>query len=514
MRDLTKDPSQLYVEENVQTFIDNVVIHSSGYVTRRWHQPEKCGDAPVIQRDRPWEHIPYFTYSNYAVLRDPEDGRFKCWYEDKNLLANAPSGAQTHYFNSRQCYAQSADGILWEKPALDVVEEDGRKTNVVLGGGDYGSVHSMSVVMDPHAATPQEKYRALWTHRSPKGKAFNRIECGHSADGIHWRLYEALPSFGLAGARLDDVSVLFYDEDSREFVQNTRHFLKGGGGASAPRGGMHHFASTGQRRVWQSRSHDFLNWSELVLVAAPDPEVDNLDEQYYGMAQFKLGNVWLATMGVFHMTDNTMDVRLMTSRDGLRWKPTNKSQSFLAPRGEGFWDTYMVSLVSPPIPVGDELYFYHGGTSSHHDWWLWDNIDHPEAKNASQTRYGLGLAKLRLDGYVGLYANQYRKGHVRTQAMMSRGTELVINAKCAPGGSIRVEVRDNFDNVLAPCAAESCDPFTGDSVAHTMTWKGDPTIPVKDWRRLEFVLDDAELFSFRFAESVEDTHVQAPDAYR
>ncbi|MFH0964129.1 MAG: hypothetical protein V2A58_08965, partial [Planctomycetota bacterium] len=417
MQDMTRDPSQLHVAENVQTFLDNVAIHSCGYVTRRWHTPEKRAEGPVIQKDRPWEHVTYFTYSNYAVLRDEEDGLFKCWYEDLNvgLRAKAPGGMREH--SSRQLYAQSTDGIHWEKPELGIVVEGGRKTNVVLGGGDYGTAHSTSVVIDPHPPTREEKFRALWTHRSEKGKRYDRIACGHSADGIHWKLYPEPPAFGMSGARLDDVTVLFYDRDAREFVQNTRHFLKGGGAASTPRGGLHHFASTGQRRVWQCRSHDFLHWSEPVLVVAKDWDLDNLDDEFYGMAQYRLGNMWLATVGVFHHTENTMEVQLLASRDGIRWGRTAKLQPFLAPRGEGFWDTHMVSIVSPPIEVGDELWFYHGGTNSHHDWWLYDNIDHAESKDPSTVRYCLGLARLRRDGYVGLYATRYREGRVNTQGL-------------------------------------------------------------------------------------------------
>ncbi|MFH0964094.1 MAG: hypothetical protein V2A58_08775, partial [Planctomycetota bacterium] len=131
----------------------------------------------------------------------------------------------------------------------------------------------------------------------------------------------------------------------------------------------------------------------------------------------------------------------------------------------------------------------------------YDNIDHAESKDPSTVRYCLGLARLRRDGYVGLYATRYREGRVNTQGLMSAGTKLIINARCAPGGSVRVEVCDNFDEALEPCTFANCDPMTGDSVAHTVTWKGSAEIPVRDWRKLRFALRDAELFSFRFVGS-------------
>ena len=516
MRDLTFDSTNLYVRDMVQTFIDSVVIESAQDVTRRWHTPEKLGDEPVLKRDKPWEHVTYFTYSNYAVLLDPEDGLFKCWYEDLEQIPGSFAKSHVGHY-SRQLYAESEDGVHWVKPEFDVVEVDGRKTNIVLGSKEYGEVHSTSVVIDPHPTGREDRFRALFSHMwEDEAGSANRIECAHSADGIHWTIYDELPRFGMSGAQLNDVSVLFYDEDAREFVQNTRHFLQWAGdidlrnpinrssflGPVEP----HNPLTYNQRRMWQTRSHDFIHWSELVPVAATDDE-DNLDESYYGMAQFKLGNLYLGTVGVLRAVDNEMDVQLLSSRDGIRWTNTNKRQPFLAPRGGGYWDAYMNSLSSPPIEVGDELYFFHGGTSAHHDWWLCDgeDLDLPESDLPGNVAYGLGLAKLRKDGYAGLYANRVREGIVVTRGVISLGTKLVINARCAPGGQIRVEIASRKDEVLGDCTKENCDPFTGDSTAHTVTWRGDSRIPAGQveetyWRKIRFFLREAELFSFRLVD--------------
>jgi hypothetical protein len=175
----------------------------------------------------------------------------------------------------------------------------------------------------------------------------------------------------------------------------------------------------------------------------------------------------------------------------------------------------MVTLTTPPIEMNDELWFFHGGTDFHHDWWLVggrEGIDHPEAKDplGCGAQFGMGLATLRQDGYAGLYANKYREGMVVTRALISLGTKLVINAKCAPAGSIRAEVVNRFDEVIGECTKQNSDPFTGNSVAHTVTWQGNPTIPAGRghglyWRKIRFYLRDAELFSFRFSDPLEDT---------
>ena len=505
VRDLSKDPTQLYVKENVQTFVDNVTIYSTKNVTRRWYRPQRHSAGPVIQRDRPWEHIPYFTLSNYCVLRDPEDGLLKCWYEDLELIAHTAFAAGVYH--SRQLYAESEDGIHWNKPDFGIVTENGHGTNIVLGAGagGAGEVHSMNVVIDPRPPSGEHRFRALFTNRG-SGETLGRnrlIEAAHSSDGMHWHVYDEKPSFGMSYQRLEDVTMPFYDEESREFVQNTRHFLMETGAFGAPYGGLHHFASCEKRRVWQCRSHDFIHWSEPVLVAAPDDE-DNLDELYYGLCQYKLGSVYLGTMGLFHQVDNEVSVRLLTSRDGIRWAQTANRQAFFSPRGEGYFDAHMVQLAAPPIDMGDELWFYYGASSTHHDWWLWgpaENMDHPEARDPSLVKYCLAIATLRRDGYASLYANRYREGILETQSLISSGGQLVVNARCNRGGSIRVAVCDQYNQVVEPCTEEGCDPFTGDCVAHTMTWKGSPVIPVRRWRKLRFYLRDAELFSFRFAET-------------
>jgi hypothetical protein len=519
MRDLSRDSSQLYVQDGVQTFLDNVLIESSQDTTRRWHKPQRYADEPVIKKDRPWEHSLYFTYSNHQVVRDPQDGLFKCWYED---LEGPDEARSSQHFNmfARQLYAESEDGVNWRKPELDVYSVDGRKTNIVMGDDDYGQVHSAAYVIDPHPGTPEQRFRVIYSHMWDRGPdRGHRTACAYSPDGIHWRPYEQLPMMGRCGSHLGDVSTLYYDPDARDFVQITRHFLQGSAPSnpSNPRNPRnpsfngphepHNFASYSQRRLWLCRSHDFLHWSEPVVIAAADDEEDNLDESFYGMPLYKLGTLYLGTVGVLHQVDNTMDVQLLMSRDMLRWQRTAKREPFLAPRGAGYWDAYMVSMVSAPIEVGDELWFYHGGTRYHHDWWLAgprEKLDHPEPKNPLGSGYALGLATLRKDGFAGLYANPLREGIVCTRPMSGVGQKLVINAKCAPGGYVRVEVVDRHDEIVPSCSKDHCDRFGGDSVKHTVTWKGKPLIghaPDERGRqvcKLRFFLRDAELFSFRF----------------
>jgi hypothetical protein len=521
MRDLSRDSTHLYVKDKVQTFVDNLILESVTDVTRRWYSPQRHSEAPVLRKDRSWEVLPYIQCANFTVIRDPEDGLFKCWYEamvgepDPKLMALG--------MESRLLYAVSEDGLHWRKPELDVVIVDGEKTNILMGDSRYGGVHAMTVLLDPHPGRENERFKGIFTRMWDANRQ-RQIACAHSPDGLHWQVYEEPPVIGMGGARLCDVHLLFYDEDARQYVVNTRHFLMTAGATrisfnrdetfSRPYE-PDNFASYSQRRIWQMRSSDFIHWSEPVLVAAADEEEDNLDESFYGLVQYNLGTLHLAPVCVFSAVDNTMEVQLLHGRDGLRWKRAMKRRAFLAPRGEGHWDAYMVSIVNPPIEVGDELRFYYGGSSFHHDWWLVgkrEGIDHPETLDplGCGAEFALGLASLRKDGYAGLQANKYRQGIIVTRPLISLGSKLSINARCAPGGSIRVEVLNRFGEVLDECTKDNCDPFTGDSTDHTVTWKGDPVIPAGRgqmlyWRKLKIHLRDAELFSFRFFDPVDDT---------
>jgi hypothetical protein len=404
-----------------------------------------------------------------------------------------------------------------------------------MGSKEYGQVHSATVVLDPHTTSPEERFKCLYTHywENSDEDYGHRIACAYSGDGIQWKVQPQEPIMGSCGARLGDVSVMYYDENAREFIQNTRH-IKQTSGVRNPRNPRNHksfnkpyephnFASFGERRIWQSRSHDFVHWSEPILILACDDEEDNLDEAFYGMAQSKVGPVHLATVGLLHKVENTMDVHLMFSRDGLRWHRTDKRQPFLAPRGEGNWDAYMVSMVSPPILMGDDLWFFHGGADHHHDWSMAgprEGLDHPETKNPKDAMFGLGLATLRKDGYAGLKANHLREGVVVTRFLRETGNELIINGKCEKGGSIHVEIVDVEDNPIDYCTKENCDPLTSDSVNYKVTWKGNQAIPNKrdigyypdtnsfdvgrspdgNAVKLRFYIKGAELFSFQFTD--------------
>ena len=109
-----------------QLFVDDDLVARVRNVKRTQHIPRKHPANPLIQRDRPWEVVPYFRINTFNVVRDPDDGWFKCWYEDYYDYfginkANVLQG-------NRLYFARSRDGISWEKPALGKYATNGTAT--------------------------------------------------------------------------------------------------------------------------------------------------------------------------------------------------------------------------------------------------------------------------------------------------------------------------------------------------------------------------------------------------
>ena len=230
------------------------------------------------------------------------------------------------------------------------------------------------------------------------------------------------------------------------------------------------------------------------------------------MRPFRLGGHWIGFLGVFHQVSNTSTVELVHSRDGRSWERLAPTHDWIGLGEPGSWSANQIG-VPRIVDVGDdETWVYFGGATSQHDQWYADDqeaLHDPSARTRSDHRYALGIGRLRRNGFVSVGAGETREGMVATQPFMSDGDRLVINAACGPGGYLKVEVRDARDCVLPGRGLDDSDTFTGDSIRHTVTWRGDANLPLPNdadsgtvytrfipHRRLRFVMRNAELYSF------------------
>lgn len=511
------DSTMLLIGNTPQYFFDNILFEQIQDVTKTTHSPVK-EPGPILQKDRPWENVPYFTVNGWTVLRDEGSDGFKCWYEDWGInpgevdpAAAAPGRDRPNlgFLGSRLCYAHSDDGIHWEKPTLDYLEEGGEKTNVVFGCEDYQRSESSSVFFDPLEENPKKKYKTFYGHFAPSGHV---VTVAYSPDGICWTPSGETPKFGDLGEGLGDCYTVVADLDSRTYRCTCRHkgILAVHHDNRRPHTPSVFFhptyprdaARANKRRVFQAVSNDLIHWSNPQCILSPDDDVENLDETFYGMTQIRMGQGHLGFLNTIQEVSNTLSVRLVYSRDGWTWCHLNKGQPWLVPNSDS-WDRCMVNLSSPPIAVGEELYVFHGGAKNHHDWWisgLSEGLDVPEAGDLNEVRYGLGIAKMRRDGFVSVDAGPVREGIIITRALRTEGRVLVLNAACGDGGYIDIEATDENENVFDGCARGDCNTFTGDNTRASISWRGKTKIPHEGHLRLRFFMRDASLYSFTMTE--------------
>ena len=487
-----------------QLFIDDDVIAVVKNVTRRQHQPRKHPANPMIRRDKPWEVTTYFRSSSYNVIWDSEYEHYKCWYADfyEYFHPGAPS-------RERLYYAESKDGLNWEKPALGKQVMDGHDTNAVFNP-DRKMIDCPYIMLDPTESDPQRRYKLVYFNidHGARGGGPGGLNMSYSHDGIEWTDFEGNPL--IAGWRSDG-QILNYDPEDRKYVLWGRFGGTSGGSAHPDHDSWFAPVWPGRpegvwgtrRRIYRTESADLVTWSDPELLLDPGDDY-NLDDGLYMFVTWRAGEIHLGLVNVLHQVDNTTEMYLLHSRDGREWKRFLDHRPFIPRGGDGAFDQLGAECTNLPLVVGDELWFYYGGMNVHHDWWIFSadkRPDVPEAHDWELAKNGhfLNLATLRLDGYVSLDAT-VREGWIETKPVFSTGAHLFINGRCQDNGFIKVEVMDTWNNVWDEYKRDKCDAFTGDAVRHQVSWSGRDTVnEVPGAVKLRFHLQNAELYSFQFA---------------
>ncbi len=184
-------------------FLDASVVEEKEGLERRFHALEKHPANPVLIADRPWETGKAVSgpYLYGTVLKQGD--RLRMWYQ----LINR---------GNHVGYAESKNGLHWNKPELGIIEHDGsRRNNLVVSAADReatgGECHNPSVIHCPWQPDPERRY-ALFGFDTGEG----RPRVAFSADGLRWRY---APDAGKDGLfRSSDVVNFFRDHERERFV--------------------------------------------------------------------------------------------------------------------------------------------------------------------------------------------------------------------------------------------------------------------------------------------------------
>ncbi len=340
---------------------------------------------PLLVPDKPWEEDVHI-YGSVLYI----DGMYKMWYY-----------ARTESYAVRMtCYAQSADGIHWEKPELDVAEYRGMKTNIVFGTPVMGDAfeESDTVLYTPwdtgreykmlYAARAREhaplvrqvqrdnflkqaeEYRRRGDHQMElklKERAGRVREdpatvfVAYSSDGIHWRRPEAP-----AVPAINDISHMMYDDRTKEYRIYGRGFLYDEGRVAKDRDQPFFDGYLG-RAILLSQSGDGVVWSEGKPIYAAD-FLDRPGDEIYSMAVFPWAGRYLGLVQMYHGApdDMTLDIQLAISADGEHFERVGDRNPLIPLSGAGGWDRFNTCIASVPFLKDGQVWLYFNGAVFRH----------------------------------------------------------------------------------------------------------------------------------------------------
>lgn len=462
---LSQSVAPLRIGNAKQLFIDDYVIESRTNLTRTLHQPERYAGNPILVGSERWERW-QVEVDGRAVVYDEETKEFKMYYVAPLKDPSAPTG--TRY---KTCYAFSKDGIHWTKPSLKQVEWEGSRSNNILKWGENW-MRRPNVIKDTHDADPNRRFKMTYVDVMNGKPAITKA---YSKDGIDWQINgDGKPWF----RQLHNSNLLGWDPHIQRYVIYPR-------------------TSNSPNSVGRSTSEDFVTWSEPQIVLAPNSS--EVGKDFKGNAAFLYEDVYLGWLWVFDRLQ-TAESELVFSRDGIKWHRVFPGEFFF-PRGRpGSWDSNMILPVAPII-YRDKLWIYYAGWNIPYKQEAMERSESGWVENGQRMQKAIGLATLRLGGFVSLDAHQ-AEGDLVTKAFEIPGGLLTVNADVR--GELRVEILDEKGRPKPGYTAADCDPIGSDKLDHVVRWKGKTDLNQLRGKsaKLRLVLRDGSLYAFGFKSRV------------
>lgn len=469
-------------------FLDAMVVEESQGLERVFHAAKKHEQNPVLIADLPWEKTGRYPgpYLYGSVMSD--QGKLRMWY-------------RCYTPQEIFCYAESEDGFHWTKPELGLYEHNGSTSNnIFLGPKSDLSVpadlkdplsrfHTAMVFKQPGDVPADQRYLLFGYMLRP-----SRHRVAFSADGLRWNFATETARKGLIPG--GDATTYGYDPYSQRYIAMRK---TGSSGLAGHRGGRGRAVG-----ISWSKPGNVLDWTTPVSgpVLVPD-DLDPDATQFYNGPVFAYQGMYISQLWVFHArwfkegpyTDQKMaeaekgspvttDVQLAWSWDLINWTRTPERKPFIAlgDREQNEFDCGSIHTAVAPVVVGDELFFYYGGA---------------RGRYLNPRHHSIGLAKLRLDGFCSLQADNEEGWFISRRESLKQPV-VTINARTGPRGSVVAEILDRHNEVLPGFSREECIPFSGDAVAHELKWqtKSLPPDLMEGDKKIRFFLKDADLYSY------------------
>lgn len=387
-----------------------------------------------------------------------EKGRFRMWYSGWEIPGHGPTPKGRnwdHYVNI--CYAESHNGVAWDRPKLGLME--------YMGSKDNNLVPNLwlipTVLRDDLESDPQRRYKCF-EQVKPHREHPERAHLHTSPDGFHWRTEDSPRAFPGARPWYFNWFSVFRDEDD----PNPRRRWKAYGSYGP---------SAYERSAGVAFSADGVHWTGYPKNPILDTHADS-ESNCHDLAVWREKGLYVGLLQVCDANKN-YEYELVVSRDGVDFSRVAGGRSFIA-RGSGDdWDLGSITLFSSPVCVGDETWFYYGSVArpiANYDVQM-------HMREWTQNPCSGGVAVMRAGRYAGFTVKDGESvGRLQTVPIADGSGDplgLSLNAACDEASEIRVQLLDALTNHVVPgYSLAECEPVNADGVFLPVRWKEHPFI--------------------------------------
>lgn len=420
------------------------------------------------------------------VNEPPCEGATSCYF---NVIQD---GAQTRLYyrgvnDTSVCYAESEDGIHFERPQFNLYNFDGnKKNNIVFQGSDENSFasHNFAPFLDANPdVLEEERYKAVGGHIRSDGTE-RVLYAFSSPDGIHWKKWRDEPI--ITEGQFDSLNAAFWDTAAGVYRCYSRLWIPADN-SPIPVGGVP--VLKGLRGIQSCTSRDFIHWSTpqahrysgaiqpeefYTNATVPAPNAPHI------LLSFPMRFVAHRQKNDIFGQDAVCDAVFMSSRDGVHWDRTFGEAWIRPGLDQRNWtDRSNMTARGIAVTSPEEFSVY---VSEHYRW--------PDNR--------LRRYSIRRDGFASLHAGA-QEGEWTTRPLTFTGKQLQLNYSTSAVGSIRVEVQDEAGKPLPGFELEQSKVLFGDELDAIVCWKKMNDLSALQNKPVRFrpVMQDADLFALR-----------------
>ncbi|MDF9409151.1 hypothetical protein L7E55_12425 [Pelotomaculum isophthalicicum JI] len=446
------------IGSRLEMFLDDYLIeNSSRGVNIRLHSPIKR--EIVLETNKPWEG-PASAY--YTVFKD--GSIIRLYYRGFAISDTSE--------NQVTCYAESTDGIHFNRPNIGLYEFKGSKNNNIIFMG-YES-HNFAPFLDINPNTKEnERYKAIGA-RWPKinGQFECQLHAFKSPDGINWTRIRENP-IRTKGA-FDSLNVAFYDSSEQCYRLYSRNF-----------------DVEGYRIIQWSTSKDFINWS--------DPQPNRYPPGY--PIEHLYTNATIPCPGAEHIYLSFPKRFVPERKKVIECSENGVSDAvFMSSRDGALWNRFAEGWIRPDLDKKDWTH------RSNMPAWGIIQVDPNEfsfyiSENYCWPTNRLRRMTIRRHGFSSMHAD-YNGGEFTTRPLTFNGKHLILNYSTSAVGFVKVEIQDQKGKPLPGYTLDDMLPLYGNELDSPVEWQTGSNIASLNGQivRFRFFLKDADIYALRTGE--------------